>query len=45
MPDEETQELMEEYDLDEDEAQEVLDVMNDLGVDEQDAMDLIDAGI
>jgi hypothetical protein len=34
MPDEEIQELMNEYDLDKDEAQEVLDVMDDLGVDE-----------
>lgn len=41
-PDEETKELMVNYDLDIDEAEEVKDIMDEYGVDEDDAIELKD---
>lgn len=41
-PDEETKELMVNYDLDIDEAEEVKDIMDEYGVDEDDAFQLRD---
>lgn len=41
-PDEEVKELMENHDLDEDEAEEVKELMDETGLDEDDAVELKD---
>ena len=41
-PDEEIQELMDDYDLDEDTAERVREVMEEYGVDEDDAVELVE---
>lgn len=43
--DEEIVEIMENNDLDEDTAERVADIMNELGVDEEDAVELEELGI
>lgn len=43
--DEEIAEIMENNDLDEDTAERVADIMNELGVDEEDAVELEEMGI
>jgi hypothetical protein len=40
MPDEEIAELMDEYDLDEDEAEHVQEIMDELDLDEDEAVEL-----
>lgn len=42
---EEIRELMENYDLDEDKAEEVQGVIDELGVDEEDAIMLVEEGL
>lgn len=42
MPDEETIRIMEEYDLDEDDAEHVQEIAEEWGIDEDEAAELID---
>ena len=42
MPDEETKRIMEEYDLDKDDAEKVQEITEEWGIDEDDAVELID---
>lgn len=42
MPDEETKRIMEEYDLEEDDAEKVQEIADEWGIDESDAVELID---
>lgn len=44
-PDEDVKELMETHDLDQDSAERVLEIMDELGVDEDDAVELENEGI
>ena len=41
MPDEETQKIMEEYGLDEDEAERVMEIADEFGIDEDEAAELL----
>ena len=42
MPDEETKRIMEEYDLDEDDAEKVQEITDEWGIDEDEAVELLD---
>ena len=41
MPDEEMKRIMEEYDLDKDDAEKVQEIVEEYGIDEEDAVELI----
>ena len=42
MPDEETKRIIEEYDLDKDDAEKVQEIAEELGIDEDEAVELLD---
>lgn len=42
MPDEETKRIMEEYDLDKDDAEKVQEITDEWGIDEDEAIELLD---